>query len=255
MSQKPTLFRNYGGTERVPRDWFSAFLASSVIYVGIALLLGFIGMRTREPAFEQPIDVTFVEQIVKPEPPPPPPPRPVEIRSEPPPAAAPVVPRNMKVRKLERPPPPKQLVAPKAMPRQAPPEADPNQDKGIAAYGTPGEGDPAGLEGGMFHGVAGGEVGPIELPDGALPPKPVKSNPPPKYPSVARRLGKTGSVTLKIVIRADGRVSDVEVVSGEEPFVSASVEAVRNWKYEPARYNGQPISVYRIIQVGFKLDA
>jgi outer membrane biosynthesis protein TonB len=30
---------------------------------------------------------------------------------------------------------------------------------------------------------------------------------------------------------------------------------VKHWKYEPARYKGQPIAVYRIIQIPFKLTA
>jgi protein TonB len=42
---------------------------------------------------------------------------------------------------------------------------------------------------------------------------------------------------------------------GEEPFISAAVNAVRTWKYKPALYKGQPITVYRIIQIPFKLTA
>jgi outer membrane biosynthesis protein TonB len=45
------------------------------------------------------------------------------------------------------------------------------------------------------------------------------------------------------------------VMRGDEPFVSAALETVKKWKYEPARYKGQPITVYRIIQIPFKLNA
>jgi outer membrane biosynthesis protein TonB len=50
-------------------------------------------------------------------------------------------------------------------------------------------------------------------------------------------------------------VVDVQVMRGEEPFVSAAVATVKSWKYEPARYKGQAITVYRIIQIPFKLTA
>ena len=84
---------------------------------------------------------------------------------------------------------------------------------------------------------------------------PLKSNTVPAYPQEARAAGKTGTVILKVVILADGSVADVQVMRGDEPFVSAAVQAVKTWQYEPARYKGQPITVYRIIQIPFKLNA
>ncbi len=239
-------FGHYGDPEQLPRQWASAFFASLAIYAGLAAGAVVLGVGTAQVMTEKPVDVTFVEKVLKSEPPPLPP---VEIKPAPA-AAAPVIPRGMKARKLDKPPPPKPLVAPKQMPQEAPREAEPSQDKGIGVSGEPGEGDPAGLEGGMVGGR-----GPVALPEGAVPPKPAKSNVRPEYPKTARRAGKMGTVTLKIVILADGRVGEVQVVSGEEPFVTAAVEAVKTWKYEPARCMGQPISVYRIIQVGFKLEA
>jgi protein TonB len=44
-------------------------------------------------------------------------------------------------------------------------------------------------------------------------------------------------------------------LKGDEPFVSAAVDAVKRWKYQPARYKGQPITVFRVIQIPFKLTA
>ncbi len=37
--------------------------------------------------------------------------------------------------------------------------------------------------------------------------------------------------------------------------MSAALGTVKHWKYAPARYKGQPIAVYRIIQIPFKLTA
>jgi protein TonB len=149
------------------------------------------------------------------------------------------------------------MVTPREMPLAAPQEADPSQDKGIAVTGEGGKGDPAGLEGGVTQGgVVGGIVGgAIALPEDATPPIPAQANAVPPYPQEARVAGKTGTVVLKVIILADGSVGDVQVLRGEEPFVSAALRTVRSWKYAPARYRGQVISVYRIIQIPFKLTA
>ncbi|HVO27138.1 MAG TPA: TonB family protein [Candidatus Margulisiibacteriota bacterium] len=253
MDETLIAFGHYGEMEHVPGRWLTALFTSSAVYVGIVVLLLAVGTATQRIATEKPVDVTFVEKVAKLEPPPPPPA--IEEKPKPAPAAAPVIPKDMKVRKLDKPPPPKELVAPKEMPKEAPPEADPSQDKGIAVYGEPGQGDPAGLEGGMQGGVAGGQVGAIALPEDADPPLPLKTNSIPAYPQQARAEGKTGTVILKVVILADGRVADIQVMRGDEPFVSAAVKAVKSWRYEPARYKGQPITVYRIIQIPFKLNA
>lgn len=256
----PSGFSFYGRDPEDRRSWLAAGLASTAVYAALALAVVVVGGATKRAIEDERIDLTFVEKIVKPEPPPPPapPPKPIpEVKPAAPAAAAPVVRPDQKVRKLDKPPPPKELAAPKDMPTEAPKEADPSQDKGIAVYGEGGEGDPAGLEGGVAKGgVVGGQVGgAIALPEDATPPMPAKSNAPPPYPQEARAVGKTGMVVLKVVILADGNVAQVQVMRGEEPFVSAAVQTVKKWKYEPARYRGQAITVYRIIQIPFKLTA
>jgi protein TonB len=152
----------------------------------------------------------------------------------------------MKVRKLTK-PPPQQLVAPKEMPQEAPAEADPSQDKGIEVW----EPDAAELEAGYR---AGKKEEITEQLAGVTKAKPAKGNTPPEYPKAARNAGKTSSVVLKIRITVAGRVEDVVVVEGEEPFITAAVEAVKKWRYEPARYGGKPISIHRTIKIGFQLS-
>ena len=239
------------------RPWLASLAASSVIYVAVGAAIVLFGTATKRIVQEKRVDVTFVEKVVT-EPPPPPPPVAVPAPEPQAPAAmAPVVRPDQKVRKLEKPPPPKELVAPKEMPKEAAPEANPAEDKAVAVYGEPGKGDAAGLEGGVAQGGSlGGQVGgAIALPEDAVPPMPSGSNVIPPYPQEARASGKTGTVVLKVVILADGMVADVQVMRGDEPFVSAAVKTVKAWKYQPARYKGQPITVYRIIQIPFKLTA
>ncbi len=252
-----TFGRFYGGFDGdLRRSWTAAFLASSALYAAIGVMIAIVGTVTKRVMIDKQVDVTFVEKVIKEAPPPPPPPAPApEIKPQAPAAAAPVVRPDQKIRKLEAPPKPKEMVAPKEMPKEAPREADPSQDKGVAVYGEPGNGDPAGLEGGVTGGVVGGQVGgAIALPEDGIPPIPSKANAIPPYPQEARAAGKIGTVILKVVVLADGTVANVQVMRGEEPFVSAAVETVKRWKYEPARYKGQPITVYRIIQIPFKLN-
>src|SRR5215510_2171027 len=256
MPDTVLAFGAYRAGEQSSRQWATSFAASAAIYTGLALLIVTVGSATKHIVDKKAVDVTFVEKVVnEPPPAPPPPPAPV-VEPQAPAAAAPVVRPNQKIRKLDQPPPPKELVAPKDMPTQAPREADPSEDKGVAVYGDPGKGDPAGLEGGVQGGVVGGQVGgAIALPEDAVPPMPASSNQVPPYPQEARASGRTGTVVLKVVILADGSVADVQVMRGDEPFVSAALQVVRRWKYSPARYKGQAITVYRIIQIPFKLTA
>jgi periplasmic protein TonB len=256
----PKAFGSFEWTDEERRSWTSAVGLSIALYglaiAGIALL-GAVEKRLIE---HEPVgELTFVEKVIQPPPPPPPPPivmpKPVEAKPVVPAAAAPVIRPEQKVRKLEKPPPPKQLVAPREMPKEKPKEADPSEDKGIAVFGEPGKGDPAGLESGVAKGgVVGGQVGgAIDLPDGATPPIPSKRNERPPYPDRARRRGLSDTVTLRVVILADGTVTNISVVEGEELFVEEAVKAVKRWKYEPARFKGQPIAVYRMLRIQFSL--
>ena len=251
-----SLFGSYARDASNPRDWAASFVASSAIYVGLAIAAVVLGSAAKKVVRQAAVEVKFVEKIVN-EPPPAPPPVVEEAKPQAPAAAAPVVRPEQKVRKLEKPPPPKEMVAPKEMPKDAPQEADPSQDKGVAVFGEGGKGDPAGLEGGVAQGgVVGGQVGgAIALPEDAVAPVPASGNVIPPYPQEARAAGRTGTVILKVVILADGSVGDVQVLRGEEPFVAAALSTVKHWKYAPARYKGLPIAVYRIIQIPFKLTA
>ncbi len=263
VEAKHAGFGWYQESESGERSWLGASLTALAIYAALVVAVVLTGSAPRkivEP--EKRVDVTFVEKVVQPPPPPPPPspprveaPGPPVAEAKPPAAAAPVVRPKQKVRKLAEPPRVKKLTAPKEMPAAPPREADPSEDRGVAVHGEPGAGDPAGLEGGVARGgVVGGTVGgALALPEDAVPPTPLKSNVVPAYPHEARAAGKTGTVVLKVIILADGSVADVEVMRGEEPFVSAAVAAVKTWKYEPARHRGQPITVYRIVRIPFKL--
>jgi TonB family protein len=64
------------------------------------------------------------------------------------------------------------------------------------------------------------------------------SGPEPKLPP--ELAGKPGTVYLTITIGVDGKVQNVKVVGGDEPFIAPVVEAVKQSIYEPAIIAGKP---------------
>lgn len=52
--------------------------------------------------------------------------------------------------------------------------------------------------------------------------------------------GKSGTVYLTITIGPDGKVQDVKVVGGDEPFIAPVVAAVKQEVYEPQLVDGKP---------------
>jgi len=77
------------------------------------------------------------------------------------------------------------------------------------------------------------------------------------YPEEARANRVEGSVILQAVIRKDGRVGNIQLLRGvpDHPeFAASAIEAVRQWQYEPAELDGQPVDVFFTIFAEFKLD-
>lgn len=56
----------------------------------------------------------------------------------------------------------------------------------------------------------------------------------PQYPDMARKLGLTGVVKLEIVVAPNGNVKDTKVIGGHPILVTAAVDAVKKWKFDPA---------------------
>jgi TonB family protein len=75
----------------------------------------------------------------------------------------------------------------------------------------------------------------------------------PEYPEEARQAGVQGTVVLDAVVSAEGRVTQVKLVSGPEILSLATIEAVRWWRYEPYLVNGRPTTVETTVIVNFRL--
>ena len=76
----------------------------------------------------------------------------------------------------------------------------------------------------------------------------------PEYPFLARSAGKTGVVHVAVIIGVDGVVTEAKVVSSTDPiFDAAALDAVRQWRYKPAKKGGKPIAMAVTIPVVFQL--
>jgi TonB family protein len=73
----------------------------------------------------------------------------------------------------------------------------------------------------------------------------------PQYPPLARQARIQGTVRFGAVIDKEGRVSRLTLVSGHPLLVQAAQEAVRQWTYQPALLDGQPVEVFTEIDVNF----
>lgn len=63
----------------------------------------------------------------------------------------------------------------------------------------------------------------------------------PSYPSFARSMGVSGSVTIEITIDEQGKVTKAEAISGPGQLRQAGVDAAKRWEFQPATSNGTPI--------------
>lgn len=77
----------------------------------------------------------------------------------------------------------------------------------------------------------------------------------PGYSEAARKAGMEGVTILEAIVTADGNVEDVRVLKSVNLLLDASaVRAVQQWKYEPAKLDGNPIAVYLTVTTTFRLD-
>jgi periplasmic protein TonB len=97
------------------------------------------------------------------------------------------------------------------------------------------------------------------------PPKPVRLhagmqapvkivNVDPFYPSMAQTARVKGVVILEAIIDERGSVKSVSVLRSIQLLDQAAVDAVRKWRFTPARLNGEAVPVVMTVTVNFELD-
>ena len=79
----------------------------------------------------------------------------------------------------------------------------------------------------------------------------------PKYPEIARRAEKEGLVELEFIVGVDGRATDFKIIK-EQPkgfgFGDAAIEAVKIWRFTPAKKGGDSVPMRVKVPVRFTLD-
>jgi periplasmic protein TonB len=76
----------------------------------------------------------------------------------------------------------------------------------------------------------------------------------PVYPPIARDAHVKGIVILEAVIDVHGNVTSVQVVRSIPLLDQAAADAVRQWRYTPARLNGQPVPVVVTVTINFSMQ-
>jgi protein TonB len=115
---------------------------------------------------------------------------------------------------------------------------------GIGAGSGPGvgSGSGGGIGGGVFR-VGGGISAPQAI-----------STPDPDYTEEARRAKTAGTCILGLIVDAEGHPRDIRVVRGLGSGLDAkAIEAVRQWRFEPATKDGKPVNVQISVEVTFRL--
>ena len=198
--------------------------------------------------------------------------------AEPPRDPAPTPPRRERARPVQRPEPSRpaaakseeaapQPVAPAPAPVPAPPDVAP-APAAVAAT-LPAISEPAPAPGPSAPAVSGATVTlpasapvvasrpPVTAPDGvtrtARPQGGYQVRP--TYPSAPRRLGIQGTTMLRVHVLADGRIGDVlvEHSAGHPELDQAATEAVRRWRFEPARRGADAVAMWVLLPVEFRL--
>jgi protein TonB len=80
-------------------------------------------------------------------------------------------------------------------------------------------------------------------------------NPAPIYPALSRRLSEEGRVVLRVFVSPDGLPEQIELRtgSGSPRLDQAARDAVRRWRFIPARRGDEAIGAWVQVPIVFKL--
>ncbi len=158
--------------------------------------------------------------------------------------------------------PPKVQVAENHMPNlgvmasPAMPSAPPSNGTGAGGGIGSGSGGGAGIGHGPGAGAgSGGGIGGgvYKVGGGISAPRPIET-PDPAYTEEARRAKIQGTCILGLIVDANGHPRDIRVIRGLGYGLDAkALETVKQWVFEPARKDGQPVNVEVSVEVGFRL--
>jgi len=92
--------------------------------------------------------------------------------------------------------------------------------------------------------AVGGDVRPAKL----------VSSVSPIYPSLAKSQHVAGDVKVDALIDPNGKVTTMKVVSGPTLLHQAAMDALRQWKYQPAMLDGKTVPMHLTVTLQFRLQ-
>lgn len=78
----------------------------------------------------------------------------------------------------------------------------------------------------------------------------VKTHVKPNYPELARRMNITGAVKIEVMIAPDGKVKSTRVIGGHPLLVDAALNAVKQWRFEPAAKETMQVVQFKFVRPG-----
>lgn len=120
-------------------------------------------------------------------------------------------------------------------------DSAPNEETGLISG--------QGATGNLAQGGPVGEGAPVDTPLA------YGDNPPPPYPSTARRRGWEGEVRLLVNVTATGRVSKVAISqsSGYQILDRAAANSVYRWRFQAAMRNGREVPGQVMVPIRFSI--
>lgn len=129
---------------------------------------------------------------------------------------------------------------------------------GTGSGGGIGSGSGGGVGSGQGPGVGPGRGGGIgggvfRVGGGVSAPRPIFT-PEPEYSEEARKAKYQGTCVLWLIVDRDGKTRDIRVGRALGLGLDEkAIEAVKQWKFEPAIKDGKPVSVQVNVEVSFRL--
>ena len=160
------------------------------------------------------------------------------------------------------------LTAPKTVPKEI--KMIVESEEPPSAAGVVG-GVPGGIAGGALSGILGGAgIAPPPPPPPAPKPKVVNTapirvggnvsqanlikQPKPVYPPLAKAARVQGTVKFQATISKEGKIENLQLLSGPPLLVQSASQAVLQWEYKPTLLNNEPVEVITTIDVIFTLS-
>ncbi len=141
-------------------------------------------------------------------------------------------------------------------PKSAVPSGPPSN--GTGSGGGIGSGSGGGVGSGLGPGVGpgsgGGTGGGVFRVGGGVSAPKALYTPDPEYSEEARKAKYQGTCVLWLIVGPDGRPREVKIARTLGMGLDQkAIEAVRQWRFEPAKLNGNPVAVQINVEVNFRL--